>query len=132
MKQRILPFLLLGALCAACSSEPDVTGLWRNGDGSEVRFLAKDSAALGQQGFGDVLGCAVDYAGDTVIVIEPVDPASQSKRSYRFLLSGDTLHLREIATDAPGTHYVEPIDQLARRAGKSLEKLAFIRVEEAK
>ena len=117
-------------LLAGCSTQPDVEGKWKNGDGNLIRFDAEDKAWLGQEGYPDEGECRYRMSGDTIVVSTKPEGADSLYNSYRMLLTYDTLRIVVFGLHAGGVEQLVPVEEFAKRSGKPLDKLAFVKMKE--
>ncbi len=132
MKQIGLFLLLAFVTLAACSNQNDVEGKWKNRDGNLIRFDDKGKAWLGQEGYPDEGECAYKMSGDTIIVSTIPEGGDSLYNTYRMLLSDDTLRIVVFGLHATGMEQLVPIEEFAKRSGKPMDKLAFVREKEGK
>jgi len=119
-------------LLAACSSEGDVSGKWKNGDGNLIRFDDAGKAWLGQEGYPDEGECNYRASGDTIIVSTLPEGGDSLYNSYRMLLTDDTLRIVVFGLHATGVEQLVPIEEFAKRSGKPLDKLAFVKMKDTR
>jgi hypothetical protein len=132
MKRFLFLLICTSALFAACSSEPDIVGKWKNGDGNLIRFDDEGKAWLGQEGFSDEGECNYTVAGDTIVVTTLPEGGDSLYNSYRMVLSGDTLRIAVFGLHATGMQQLIPIEEFALQSGKPMDKLTFARMKEGK
>lgn len=132
MKQIAFFSLLAFVTLVACSTQNDVEGKWKNGDGNRIRFDDKGKAWLGQENFPDEAECTYKMSGDTIIVSTIPEGGDSLYNTYRMLLSDDTLRIVVFGLHATGMEQLVPIEEFAKRSGKPMDKLAFIKEKEGK
>ncbi len=120
--------------CGGGEDDPDVAelirGRWKNGDGSLVRFMEGDSAAVGQEGLAGEGACRYEVSGDSVRLITLFNGKDQPGDIFELYYSGDTLYMTAITLQRPGERARFSGDRLQILTGKPLYKLHFTRIAE--
>jgi PBP1b-binding outer membrane lipoprotein LpoB len=123
----IIVIACIAVFLSACSSEPEMTGLWKNGDNSTLKFVDDTTAVMGQEGVeGEATGIFWSK-GDTVWVKSAMDAEVDMFNLFTFYLQKDSLYLVSISLSRSGDMQTLNGSEFAQRLGKSYEELAFVK-----
>lgn len=129
--KRIFLFSFVLLLFHGCSSEPEVNGSWKNGDGNLLVLNDDGTARLGQEGLSGFAPAKYILIEDTLTVETiPEDTTAPATEEYILVLRSDTLHLEWITRKRPGDVRSTSVDQMSRTIGKPKWKFAFYRISE--